>query len=425
MQVKKTFTATAVAIALMLGCLAASSSAQEEKPADKEKAPAGAIMNPSVGNHLKAAVAALQSQQYAQAEEALGELNLDRLSPYERSRAEQLYAVAEQLQGHYDGARTHLKAAVASGGLNDQEASTARFQIARLYMAENKWPEGAAALEEWFKTAENPNSAAYHLLAVAYYEMGNHKAALAPAQKAVDLGGAKPQESWLQLLMAIQLELKQYKPAIATVKRLIELLPTNNSYWLQYAGLESTIGDPSGAAVAFELPYRAGWFTGEENTLRLTQFLIQAGIPYRAGMLLSTAMQKGDAKSSIQNYNLLSNCWLASKEYDRAIKPMRRAAELSPSGENYLRLAQVYVQREDWPNASETLRQAIDKGDLKSPGDALLLMGIVSYNQKQLPAARSWFAKAKGYSSSRSHADGWLNHIDDEERAAQQQKLPR
>ena len=54
--------------------------------------------------------------------------------------------------------------------------------------------------QEWFKTAQNPNSAAYHLLAVAYYQMGNHAAALEPAQKAVDLGGIKPQESWLQLL---------------------------------------------------------------------------------------------------------------------------------------------------------------------------------------------------------------------------------
>ena len=292
-------------------------------------------------------------------------------------------------------------------------------------MAENKWPEGAAALEEWFKTAVNPNSAAYHLLAVAYYEMGNHAAALAPAQKAVDLGGARPQESWLQLLMAVQLELKQYKQAIATVKRLIEQVPANNNYWLQYAGLESTIGDPSGAAVAFELPYRAGWFTGEENTLRLTQFLIQAGIPYRAGEVLTQAMQKNEAKSDIQNYNLLSNCWLAAKEYDRAIKPMRRAAELSPSGENYLRLAQVYVQREDWPNAAETLHQAIDKGDLKNTGDALLLMGIVTYNQKQLASARAWFSKAKAYSTSRAHAEGWLAHIDDQERSSTQQKTTR
>ena len=404
----------AFGLVLLLGGAPKTSFADENGGSEKPKA--GSIMDPAVGRHLKAAVTDLQAQQYPQAESELGELNLDHLSPYERSRAEQLFAVAEQMQDHYDGARAHLKAAIDSGGLNDQEASTARFQIARLYLAENNWKQGAAALEEWFKTAQNPNSAAYHLLAVAYYEMGDHSAALAPAQKAVDLGGAHPQESWLQLLLAIQIELKQYRPATATVKRLIEQTPTNKNYWLQYAGLESTLGDTSGAEAAIELPYRAGWFTGEENALRVTQFLIQSGIPYRAGEILSQAMQKNEVKSDIQNYNLLSNCWLASKEYEKAVKPMRRAADLSPTGENYLRLAQVYVQREDWPNAADTLQLAINRGSLKSPGDALLLMGIVNYNEKHLSNARDWFQKAKGYGASRSHAEGWLAHLDEDQR---------
>ena len=103
-------------------------------------------MDPSTGKHLKAAVDAIQARKYPEAEAALGELKFDRLSPYERSRAEQLFAVVGQLQGHYDDARSHLKQAIASGGLNDQEASTARFQIAQLYMAENKWQDGADAL---------------------------------------------------------------------------------------------------------------------------------------------------------------------------------------------------------------------------------------------------------------------------------------
>ena len=54
-------------------------------------------------------------------------------------------------------------------------------------MQEEKWKEGAAALEEWFKTAANPNSAAYYLLAVAYYQQDDFDKALPPAKKAVEL----------------------------------------------------------------------------------------------------------------------------------------------------------------------------------------------------------------------------------------------
>jgi hypothetical protein len=40
----------------------------------------------------------------------------------------------------------------------------------------------------------------------------------------------------------------------------------------------------------------------------------------------------------------------------------------------------------------------------------------VDYNQKQLNNARGWFTKAKGYSSSRAHAEGWLAHLDEQQR---------
>ena len=66
-------------------------------------------------------------------------------------------------------------------------------------MQEEKWKEGAAALEEWLKTAANPNSAAFYLLAVAYYQQEDFDRALPPAKKAVELmDKTKPNENWLQ-----------------------------------------------------------------------------------------------------------------------------------------------------------------------------------------------------------------------------------
>ena len=123
----------ALGLVLALGGAVQRSFADENQGPEKPKA--GSIMDANVGTHLKAAIDDLQAQRYSDAERELGALNMDHLSPYERSRAEQLFAVADQLQGHYEAAREHLKQAIASGGLNDQEASTARFQLARLYMA--------------------------------------------------------------------------------------------------------------------------------------------------------------------------------------------------------------------------------------------------------------------------------------------------
>jgi tetratricopeptide (TPR) repeat protein len=398
--------------------IAAAQEGQEKKAeGDKEKGTKqGAVLNPATAKRLNEAVEQIHAQHYGDAKEALGKLDLDKLSPYERSRAEQLFAVVEQAQGNYSGARDHINAAIASGGLNDQEASTARFQLAQLFMSENKWKEGAEALKQWFATAQNPNSNAYHLLAIAYYQLGDHTAALAPAQKAVELAGAKPQESWLQLVLALYLERQQYKQALPILKQLIEAAPGKKAYWLQLAGVGLSAGNPQEAAVPLEVAYRAGLMNEDQDVQRLTQVLVQATIPYRAAKILGQAIEHGQFKSDAKSYELLANCWVAARELDKAIAPLRRAADLSQSGELYLRLAQVYVQREDWPNAAGILRLALDKGKLKNTGDVQLLMGLAVYNQKQVNEARSWFLRASEHSESRSQAEGWLQHIDSEQR---------
>ena len=59
----------------------------------------------------------------------------------------------------------------------------ARYQIAQMFIAQEKWQEGINALNEWFATAVNPNSTAYYLLAVAYYQLKKPDQALAPRRR--------------------------------------------------------------------------------------------------------------------------------------------------------------------------------------------------------------------------------------------------
>src|ERR1700704_5924973 len=144
---------------------------------------------------LNIAIEALGKEQYDEAAAAIAALDGSHLSPYERSRLEQIRFNLAFARGHYDEARIHLAAAIDAGGLSAQEIAQARYQTAQVYMTEERWQEGASALEQWFESVPNPNSAAYYLLAVAYYQMGDYDRALAPAQRAVDLTDT-PQESW-------------------------------------------------------------------------------------------------------------------------------------------------------------------------------------------------------------------------------------
>jgi tetratricopeptide (TPR) repeat protein len=383
---------------------------KEKSGKEKGKRPGGQV-DQITGKRLNEALEALKAEKYSDARNILSKLDAGRLSPYELSRVEQLLAAVDQGEGKYGPARDHLKKAIASGGLNDQEASAVRYQIAQFYMAEEKYREGVEALKEWFATATNPNSAAYYLLGIAYYQLGDYASALEPAQKAVELS-EKPLENWLQLLLALRIEREEFKLAVPILKRLIAASPAKKNYWIQLSSVSAQLGNYQEAAAWLQLAYNGGLLTEERDVTRLAQLLLQIEVPYRAAQILTKAMEQNQVKSDAKVYELLGNCWIAAREYAKAVVPLSRAADLSDTGELYMRLGEVLVQREDWASATDALNRALQKGKLKNTANAQLLLGIAFYSQKKPQEARSWFERARNDAAYRSQADGWIRQIE-------------
>ena len=121
-----------------------------------EKAPPPTGIDAATGKILTEAIEALNKENYAGAKAAVAKLKLDALSPYERSRTEQILATIESSRDNYAGAQKHLQAAIDAGGLNEKEVSDTRYQIAQMFLAQEKWKEGAAALRLCCQTAPNP-----------------------------------------------------------------------------------------------------------------------------------------------------------------------------------------------------------------------------------------------------------------------------
>jgi tetratricopeptide (TPR) repeat protein len=295
--------------------------------------------------------------------------------------------------------------------LNEQEVSQARYQAAQLYMTEEKWKEGAAALEEWFKTAQNPNSAAYYLLAVAYYQQENYNKALPPAQKAVELMD-KPQEGWIGMLLALYLQKDQYKDAIPLLQRLIALVPDKKTYWMQLSAVYGQLEDYPNALAIMQLAYGSNLVTDDGEVRRLADLLLFNEVPYRGAQVLETGIEKKVVKVDDKLYEKLANCWIAAGELDKAISPLQKGAELSPTGEMYLRLGEVDIQREDWAGATAALERGLNKGQLKDAANAQMLMGIALFNQKKLGEAKTWFQRSAQSEKHRQMSRGYLQLIE-------------
>ena len=351
-------------------------------------------LDPTTAGILSSAIDALTHEQYGAARSLVARLEHTSLTPFERSRVEQiLFNVAYQ-ERRYDAAHEHLQRAIDAGGLSEPEVAQARYQQAQMLMAEERWHDGIAALEAWLATAAQPQSSAYYLLAVGYYQTGDFAKALPTVRAAIDRM-EQPQESWLSLQLALHLQQEQFQDALAVLNRLIVVAPDKKAYWLQLSSVYGALEDYGNALAIMQLAYDNGMLTQSAEILRLADLLLFNEVPLRAARVLEESMAVNDVARDEASYTKLANAWLAAQELDNAVAPLETAAELSATGASFVRLGQVHMERASWSNAEAALTRALAKGGLRDPAEAQFLMGVTLFEQDRQAEAMSWFEQAR------------------------------
>ena len=89
-------------------------------------------MSPKVGEAFNEAVVALNTGRFDKASNAIGKLRLDRLSSYERGKAERVLFNVAYAEKDFTAARQHLVNALESSGLSEPETAAAQEQIGRI-----------------------------------------------------------------------------------------------------------------------------------------------------------------------------------------------------------------------------------------------------------------------------------------------------
>ncbi|HJO25304.1 MAG: tetratricopeptide repeat protein [bacterium] len=343
---------------------------------------------------------------------ALGKLRMRSLNPYEKAVVFRFRGFVEYARGDLAGARAELEKARAENGLPAEDQAELTYKIAQMWLQEQNWDEGIAGLEAYLKLVETPNAMPYHLLAIAYFQKADYEGALGPAQTAYEIS-EEASEGVLQLLLAIRLTLRQYAESAPILEELVAHYP-QKKYFMQLSTVHGALEKYTEALVPLQLAYVQDLLDQDSDLRRLGQLLLFLELPYRAALVMQRGIEDEIVERDEGAFELLSNSWIAAREFDRAVGPLESGAALSENGDLYIRLAQVHLQREKWSEAAAALRSALAKGGLRDPGDAKLLMGIAFYSQKRPEQARSWFSRARGHASTREEADVWLRYIDRE-----------
>jgi tetratricopeptide (TPR) repeat protein len=366
-------------------------------------------IDPLTGKRLQKAREFLVEQQFDEADATLDKLRVRSLNPIEKTTLYTIRGYVALGRENLPAARDYFEQTIALGVLDADKRAGHRFMIAQMYMQEENWAQVIVHLNKWFTLEENPNSNSYYFLALAHWQSEDTDSALQYVSKAVALSD-EPQESWLQLLLAARLTRKEYKESIPILEELVRRFP-KKIYWIQLSTLHGALGNYEQSLIPLQLAFTQNLLTEDGEIRRLAELLLFLELPYRAADVMRNGLEKQFVDQDSAYFELLSNSWILAREYDKAVDPLMRAAELADGGRIYQRLAEVHIQRERWEEAAGALGLALEKGNLPEPGQATLLMGITLYSQKKPGEALTWFGKAKKFSETEHEAEIWLEHI--------------
>jgi tetratricopeptide (TPR) repeat protein len=340
-----------------------------------------------------------------------------RLNEHETALMWQTFAYVYAGQEKYKQATEAFEKCLAAGGLPDTAQLDTEYNLGQLYVMQERYADAVRVFTAWFAKKENPSVDSHYVYAIALYKNGDRGTALREAERAVEKS-PQPQESWLQLLLSLCIDQKDYQKAVAASETLVALFP-KKAYWLQLSALYSQLEDYKRALAIMALMHAQGMLGDERELTQLAQLYLFNELPFEAGRVLEEGIGAGKVERTAQSWRLLSDAWVNARERDKAQQPLAQAAELAENGDLYVRLAQIQLEREAWDAARESLHRALQKGKLTDPGNAQFLLGIANVNDKDWEKARTAFAAAAKYEKLRHSAEQWIVEIDAEvERAA-------
>ena len=362
---------------------------------------------------LSAAHEALAKSKHADALQPLDEMkDSSRLNDNEKALMWQTYGYVYASQGKYKPATDAFERCLATGGLPDAAQLDTQYNLAQLYVAQERYNDAVRVFRDWIAKAENPTGEAHYVYAIALFQSGDKRTALTQGELALGKATA-PKESWLQLVLSLYVENKDYPKAIGVTEALVAYFP-KKSYWLQLSAVYSQVDDYKHALAALQLARAQGMVDDDRELNHMAQLYLYNEIPYQAAVLLEDGLASGKIEGTPQAWRLLSDAWVNARERKKAEKPLDEAANRSGDGELYVRLAQIQFERKDWGGVRESLGRALKKGKLADPGSAQLLLGIASANDKKLDQARGAFEAAAQHEKYRRSAEQWLVDIDNE-----------
>lgn len=403
-------------IAPYLG-IASAAAQDEKKQQETRKTPA---LRNKVYEKLAEAQTAAEAKDLATAAKILDGMLAGRrdneLNSYELANVYNLYAFVHYSREDYGRALGAYENVVSQPDIPLAMEINTRYTIAQLYFVQEQWQQGVNALLKWFDMTQSPNANAYVLLSQGYYQLKQFDKALDNIEIAIadyDDRGKIPKENWYNLARFLHAERDDQKATIDILEKLITFYPKKD-YWVQLSYMYSEQNRSTDQLGALETAYVQDMLEKDGEYRSMASLFLNAEVPWKAAQVLREGFDNEIVEDNSKNWELLAGSLRQAQEVQAAIPAMKKAAEKSDDGELYARLGSIYLDAERYDDAIEAVTKGLQRGGVKRPDQARLVLGMAHFNKDQYQSARQAFRAAGRDERSEQYARQWIRYMDSE-----------
>ena len=385
-----------------------------ERQSQRQKTKQAQAVSKEVYDRITKAQEMVDAKNYQGALKSLNTLyNPDKLTEYEQSNVLNYIGFVYYNMDDITNAIRTYERMVAIPSLEEQMAKQTMYTLAQLYTMEEQYAKALTTLDRWFLLETNPAPDPFILKAQNLYQVRRYSDMIEPIENAMRVARERDKpvkEDWYVLLNFAYFQQEDYR-MVRDIQKTLLLNWPKKRYWFSLAGAFTELGEDENLINAYAAANDQQMLVKESELVTMAQLFMQREVPYKAGQLLEKEMAAGRVSKNAKNYRLLSQAWQLSMEDEKAIPALQEAARLSSDGELDVRLGNALLNTGKYNECVTAVRTGIRKGDLKSPDNAQISLGMCLYNQHKYRAAIEAFQAAAKTTRSRKISNQWINVI--------------
>jgi len=351
---------------------------------------------------------------YEGAKVLLDELNerYDRLNDFEKSTLLNFYTNYYLSTDNVEMALETFEKILTIENLRIEVQQRAMMALGQLYMGEERFEEAIEAYNRWRETSEEEHENVFLGLANSYYNLAKYNEAIPYLIQHMEMLEAQARtiaRNIYGLLNLMYIELEDYTNAERITKQMVVLFD-EPADWRNLSAIYGYLDNDKLRIETLSLTFAKGYMANASEYINLAQSLAGAEAPFQGAKVLEKGFQDGVVEENEENLQRLVQLYLLSSEYELALVPAMKAAELGETGASYDQLGYIYYMMHDYANSVDSIQKAIERGGLENLGDAQLFLARALVELDQFEAAT--VAARRAQELGERSADSFINYIE-------------